>query len=86
MLFQKIPRCAIKPMVVMFMTSMVMTSMQMDKIFFRESAIIRHDRLSSRAHGSSERAHPNKAGTHKVHGSPLGVEEVESTKRALRIT
>lgn len=26
---------------------------------------------------------PNKAGTHKVHGSPLGVEEVEATKQAL---
>lgn len=26
---------------------------------------------------------PNKAGTHKVHGSPLGVEEVELTKRVL---
>ena len=26
---------------------------------------------------------PNKAGTHKVHGSPLGQEEVEATKRAL---
>ena len=26
---------------------------------------------------------PNKAGTHKVHGSPLGAEEVEATKRAL---
>jgi transketolase len=26
---------------------------------------------------------PNKAGTHKVHGSPLGVEEVEATKKAL---
>ena len=25
---------------------------------------------------------PNKAGTHKVHGSPLGVEEVEATKKA----
>ena len=29
-------------------------------------------------HGS-----PNKAGTHKVHGSPLGQEEVECTKKAL---
>ncbi|MBI3236751.1 MAG: transketolase, partial [Chlamydiales bacterium] len=26
---------------------------------------------------------PNKAGTHKVHGSPLGQEEVEATKKAL---
>lgn len=26
---------------------------------------------------------PNKAGTHKVHGSPLGPEEVEATKKAL---
>ncbi|NDD58057.1 MAG: transketolase [Chlamydiae bacterium] len=26
---------------------------------------------------------PNKAGTHKVHGSPLGVDEVEATKKAL---
>ena len=26
---------------------------------------------------------PNKAGTHKVHGSPLGVEEVAATKKAL---
>ncbi len=26
---------------------------------------------------------PNKAGTHKVHGSPLGIEEVELTKKAL---
>jgi len=26
---------------------------------------------------------PNKAGTYKVHGSPLGVEEVEATKKAL---
>jgi transketolase len=26
---------------------------------------------------------PSKAGTHKVHGSPLGVEEVEATKKAL---
>lgn len=26
---------------------------------------------------------PHKAGTHKVHGSPLGVEEVEATKKAL---
>lgn len=26
---------------------------------------------------------PNKAGTHKVHGSPLGVEEVQATKKAL---
>ncbi len=26
---------------------------------------------------------PNKAGTHKVHGSPLGAEEVEATKKAL---
>ncbi len=26
---------------------------------------------------------PNKAGTHKVHGSPLGEEEVEATKKAL---
>ncbi len=26
---------------------------------------------------------PNKAGTHKVHGSPLGVEEVKATKKAL---
>lgn len=29
---------------------------------------------------------PNKAGTHKVHGSPLGVEEVEATKRALGLS
>ena len=28
---------------------------------------------------------PNKAGTHKVHGSPLGQEEVEATKKALGI-
>jgi transketolase len=26
---------------------------------------------------------PNKSGTHKVHGSPLGMEEVEATKKAL---
>lgn len=26
---------------------------------------------------------PNKSGTHKVHGSPLGADEVEATKRAL---
>ncbi len=26
---------------------------------------------------------PNKSGTHKVHGSPLGAEEVEATKKAL---
>jgi transketolase len=26
---------------------------------------------------------PNKSGTHKVHGSPLGIEEVELTKKAL---
>ena len=26
---------------------------------------------------------PNKAGTHKVHGSPLGIEEVAATKKAL---
>ncbi len=26
---------------------------------------------------------PNKSGTHKVHGSPLGTEEVEATKKAL---
>ncbi|HEX2579139.1 MAG TPA: transketolase [Rhabdochlamydiaceae bacterium] len=26
---------------------------------------------------------PNKAGTHKVHGSPLGTDEVEATKKAL---
>ncbi|MBS0648572.1 MAG: transketolase [Verrucomicrobia bacterium] len=28
---------------------------------------------------------PNKAGTHKVHGSPLGAEEVEATKKALSL-
>lgn len=29
---------------------------------------------------------PNKAGTHKVHGSPLGVEEVEAVKKALGLS
>lgn len=29
---------------------------------------------------------PNKAGTHKVHGSPLGVEEVKATKESLGIS
>lgn len=28
---------------------------------------------------------PNKAGTHKVHGNPLGAEELEATKRALSL-
>lgn len=55
---------------------------QMEKIFFhirdhqtKPCFVIMHTVIGK---GS-----PNKAGTHKVHGSPLGVEEVEATKRAL---
>lgn len=35
------------------------------------------------AHTVIGRGAPNKAGTHKVHGAPLGVEEVRATKMAL---
>jgi transketolase len=55
---------------------------QMEKIFFhirdhqtKPVLVIMHTIIGK---GS-----PNKAGTHKVHGSPLGVEEVEATKKAL---
>jgi transketolase len=55
---------------------------QMEKIFFhlrdhqtKPTMVIMHTIIGK---GS-----PNKAGTHKVHGSPLGVEEVEATKKAL---
>lgn len=55
---------------------------QMEKIFFhirdhqtKPCLVIMHTIIGK---GS-----PNKAGTHKVHGSPLGAEEVEATKKAL---
>lgn len=55
---------------------------QMEKIFFhlrdhqtKPSLVIMRTIIGK---GS-----PNKAGTHKVHGSPLGAEEVEATKKAL---
>jgi transketolase len=55
---------------------------QMEKVFFslrdrqtKPTLIILHTVIGK---GS-----PHKAGTHKVHGSPLGVEEVEATKQAL---
>ncbi len=55
---------------------------EMEKIFFhlrehqtKPTLVIMHTIIGK---GS-----PNKAGTHKVHGSPLGVEEVEATKKAL---
>ncbi len=55
---------------------------QMEKIFFhlrdqqtKPTLVIMHTVIGK---GS-----PNKAGTHKVHGSPLGAEEVEATKKAL---
>jgi transketolase len=55
---------------------------QMEKIFFhirdhqtKPTIVIMHTVIGK---GS-----PNKAGTHKVHGSPLGAEEVEATKKAL---
>ncbi|MES2121318.1 MAG: transketolase [Chlamydiota bacterium] len=55
---------------------------QMEKVFFdirdhqtKPCLVIMHTIIGK---GS-----PNKAGTHKVHGSPLGVEEVEATKKAL---
>lgn len=55
---------------------------QMEKIFFhirdhqtKPAMVIMHTVIGK---GS-----PNKAGTHKVHGSPLGAEEVEATKKAL---
>ncbi len=55
---------------------------QMEKVFFdirdhqtKPCLVIMHTVIGK---GS-----PNKAGTHKVHGSPLGVEEVEATKKAL---
>lgn len=55
---------------------------QMEKIFFslrerqaKPTLVIMHTIIGK---GS-----PNKAGTHKVHGSPLGLEEVEATKKAL---
>lgn len=54
----------------------------MEKIFFhlrdhqtKPALVIMHTVIGK---GS-----PNKAGTHKVHGSPLGAEEVEATKKAL---
>ena len=54
----------------------------MEKIFFhlrdhqtKPTLVIMHTVIGK---GS-----PNKAGTHKVHGSPLGAEEVEATKKAL---
>lgn len=55
---------------------------QMEKIFFdirdhqtKPTLVIMHTVIGK---GS-----PNKAGTHKVHGAPLGAEEVEATKKAL---
>ncbi len=55
---------------------------QMDKIFMhirdnqtKPTLVIMHTIIGK---GS-----PNKSGTHKVHGAPLGVEEVEATKKAL---
>lgn len=37
------------------------------------------------AHTIIGKGSPNKAGTHKAHGSPLGPEEIEATKKALGI-
>ncbi len=55
---------------------------QMDKIF---SHIREHQSKPTLVimHTIIGKGSPNKAGTHKVHGSPLGVEEVEATKKAL---
>jgi transketolase len=55
---------------------------QMDKIFTQ----IRENQKKPTLvlmHTIIGKGSPNKAGTHKVHGSPLGVEEVEATKKAL---
>jgi transketolase len=55
---------------------------QMEKIFFQ----IRDQQLKPTLvimHTIIGKGSPNKAGTHKVHGSPLGLEEVEATKKAL---
>lgn len=38
------------------------------------------------AHTIIGRGSPNKAGTHKVHGSPLGTEEANATKEALNLS
>jgi transketolase len=55
---------------------------QMEKIF---SQIRDHQTKPTMVimHTVIGKGSPNKAGTHKVHGSPLGVEEVEATKKAL---
>lgn len=37
-------------------------------------------------HTTIGKGSPNKAGTHKVHGSPLGVEEIIATKQALEVS
>lgn len=55
---------------------------QMDQVF---SEIVRSQKRPCLVimHTIIGKGSPNKAGTHKVHGSPLGEEEVEATKKAL---
>lgn len=55
---------------------------QMDEVF---SKILKEQKRPCLVilHTIIGKGSPNKAGTHKVHGAPLGAEEVEATKRAL---
>ena len=55
---------------------------KMDQVF---TEIVNYQRLPCLVmmHTIIGKGSPNKAGTHKVHGSPLGAEEVEATKKAL---
>ncbi len=55
---------------------------QMDEVFSKVSKSQNKPTLII-AHTVIGKGSPNKAGTHKVHGSPLGIEEVAATKKAL---
>ncbi len=55
---------------------------QMDEVFSKVSRSQNKPTLII-VHTIIGKGSPNKAGTHKVHGSPLGIEEVAATKKAL---
>lgn len=55
---------------------------QMDEVFMKLQQSQKKPTLVI-VHTIIGKGSPNKAGTHKVHGSPLGVEEVAATKKAL---